>query len=361
MPFQPFVVAPVVLGVVLVVAGTAKLRDRRATLSAAVALRLPPALRARWVGIGLPVAELGVACGVCAPWLPVVRGTAVAALGLLVGYTVIVGRALGFDPRPACPCFGRLGEDLVSVRTFVRNIVLVALAVVLLLWSFAGHTVPDALAAFSRGDVLWAIGVLLAVAVAVLVAGGSPRPHDPSPAASRPAPARAPADADAARSPDESPAPGADDGADLDYIRGPIPEALLIDPAGAPVTLRELARERAQLLVLGNCVCGPTVAAFLRVPEWAETLPAIDVRYVFSGIAPRDEHNARTTGWLDHAGLAWRALGLESSPAAVLLGADGLLAGGPVNGFDALVAFVDEIGAALAEPAPATLRTTASR
>jgi hypothetical protein len=45
---------------------------------------------------------------------------------------------------------------------------------------------------------------------------------------------------------------------------------------------------------------------------------------------------------------ARETLGLDGTPAAVLLGADGLLAGGPVSGRDEVVAFVDEIAGELA-------------
>lgn len=129
-----------------------------------------------------------------------------------------------------------------------------------------------------------------------------------------------------------------------------MPEALLIDPEGTPQTLREMAAQKAQLLVFGNCYCGSTMSAMVQAKKWDEQLPILDVRYVFSGIPPRDEQGQESTGWVDHDGLLWRAFGLGQSLAAVL-GADGMLAEGPVGGFEDVAQFVD-IKDTLAEAPP---------
>jgi len=51
--------------------------------------------------------------------------------------------------------------------------------------------------------------------------------------------------------------------------------------------------------------------------------------------------------------VTWRTFGLVQSPSGVLLGADGLLAGGPVGGNAELAEFLDDIEAALATIPPA--------
>ena len=49
----------------------------------------------------------------------------------------------------------------------------------------------------------------------------------------------------------------------------------------------------------------------------------------------------------------YEALRLRGTPSAVLLGADGMLAGGPVAGHDAISTFVADVEAELAERSPA--------
>lgn len=350
MPLHPLATAPVVLALVLALSAVAKLQDRTATRSSITLLRMPRALQAPWVAVALPVGELVLAVAMLAPWLPVVRLAAGAALILFLLYAAIIARAMTFDPRPSCGCFGRIGDQRVSARTLARNILFVALAVVFVGWAVAGQTVPAALAAFTGADWLWVVATVLVATVAVFVSGGSFGPaarvlhrsaEQPGHEAALPAVAAGTADSTALAGGDEE-----------DYVRSPIPETLLLDPDGSPVSLRQLAKERAQLLVFGNCYCGTTIQALRQVPEWAERLPAIDVKYIYSGVAPRDEMHQETTGWVDHDRIVWRTLGLQRSPAAVLLGADGLLAGGPVGGLEDVTAFVADIAETLAEAPP---------
>ena len=51
----------------------------------------------------------------------------------------------------------------------------------------------------------------------------------------------------------------------------------------------------------------------------------------------------------DPHGYVRESIGEWSTPTAVLLGADGLLAGGPITGVDAIEGFVDDIRATLDE------------
>ena len=53
----------------------------------------------------------------------------------------------------------------------------------------------------------------------------------------------------------------------------------------------------------------------------------------------------------DHGGLATRSLGATGQVAAVLLGADGMLAGGPVHGIEEVRGFVDDIADEIAASA----------
>ena len=97
----------VAVGVVLLVAGTAKLASRTHPFVSTVEVVLGALLV---TGIGG-------------------RWTAAAAAALLAAFTVVVARRLrAHDPEP-CGCFGELSRRPVTARTVVRNVVLLALAV----------------------------------------------------------------------------------------------------------------------------------------------------------------------------------------------------------------------------------------
>ncbi len=335
-----FVLAPLILATVLAVSGWSKTTAVASTESVLRLLKLPNALQQRWVAQALPWGELALAVlVVLAPAGPVAQVAAALTLLLMLAYWAIVARAMTFDPRPTCGCFGEIGDQRITGRTLARNSVLVALGVAHLVWTLAGHSVLGTLTD-GTGPVAWVGGAAVAALVTWFVSG-------------RPAPAphrhEAPTDAVA---PEE-----------LEYVRRPIPPALLTDPFGRNHTLFELARERAQLLIVANCYCGTTATALRAWPDQRARLPEIDVRFVFSGVAPQAVADGTdiTSVWTDHGGVAAQLLGLSGSPAAVLLGTDGLLAGGPVTGNDELEELVEEIawafGAAPAEEAPSEAPT----
>ena len=104
--------ARVVVGVVLLVAGAAKLADRSPG-------NVPPAVP--WLELLLGAL---LVTGVGGRW------TAVPAATLLAAFTVVVVQRLrAHDPAP-CGCFGELSKRPVGYRTLVRNVGLVLLAVV---------------------------------------------------------------------------------------------------------------------------------------------------------------------------------------------------------------------------------------
>jgi hypothetical protein len=52
------------------------------------------------------------------------------AAALIGGFTVLIGVRLAQGRRPPCACFGRMSTRPIGPGTLVRNIVLLALAVV---------------------------------------------------------------------------------------------------------------------------------------------------------------------------------------------------------------------------------------
>ena len=115
-------VAALVLAAVLGWAGVAKLSRPRTTASGFAAMGLPaPDALARAV----PLAEIVVA----ATLVVVPRAGAVAALVLLVAFTVVLARALRAGSSVSCGCFGTSGRAPVSFVELVRNGLLVVAAV----------------------------------------------------------------------------------------------------------------------------------------------------------------------------------------------------------------------------------------
>jgi len=117
------------LAAIFVVAAVSKLADRRGVAEAAGGLGVPPAMVGP-VAVLLPVVELAVAAML--PWSATAVAGAAAALFLLVLFTCLVVLNLSRGTRPACHCFGQVGDAPIGVGTVVRNLVLMAMAVVVL-------------------------------------------------------------------------------------------------------------------------------------------------------------------------------------------------------------------------------------
>lgn len=120
--------AAVVLAVVFAWAAVAKLTARRETTWSFRGLRLPAA---PMLAIAVPLAELGVAVGLCvAP-----ASVAWVALALVLAFTFVIARAVAAGSTVTCACFGagpsRVDEQRpVSVVELVRNAGLGGLAIV---------------------------------------------------------------------------------------------------------------------------------------------------------------------------------------------------------------------------------------
>lgn len=317
MPDEPVAVLVVVLTLacVLLTSGTAKLRDRRATRDAFDALRVPAVLPADASATALPWVEIALAALLLvAPhgWLVPV---AVVVLLLMTVYTWLVARALTFDEPVTCSCFGSLGRHDVDGWTLGRNVLLVILAGLTTWFAADGDSTPSAFGSLDTGGWWTLASAAAAAAVAVLAVGG---PSTPA-------------------------APMADEL--LDYERQPIPYGVLDLGDGRSATLTELATTQARLLVVLNPGCRPCVRTAARLDDWAAQLqPAVGVLAIYP-------HEHGPGDGLGHApelaavepDLNVRRVFAVGTPAAVLLGADGLLAGGPVTGEDEVSEFVEDV------------------
>lgn len=325
-PLAALVVA-LTLAVVLLTSGVAKLRDPVATRDAFDALRVPRVVPRDAAATALPWAEVGLGVLLLAApsgWLVPV---AAAVLLLMLAYTAVIARALGFEEPVTCSCFGSIGRHDVDRTTLARNVLLTALSAVLAWSALAGGSTPGVVGDLDAAA-WWALAATAAAAaVAVLVTGG--------------------AGASPSRVPEEEL---------LDYERQPIPYGVLALPGGGTATLAELAATQARLLVVLNPGCGPCVRTAERLDAWAARLaPAVGVLAVYpdvSSATTAPQHAPELSA--SEPDLNVRRLFSAATPAAVLLGADGFLAGGPVDGEDVIAEFVEDVLAALAEqPDPA--------
>lgn len=333
--------APLALAAVLVLSGLAKLGDPQSTASMIAALRLPRLLRHPGVPRALPVVELVTAALLLTPWRWTYAVGAAVSLALFAAFLLVIARAMTFHPRPTCGCFGTVGDHRVDGRTVTRNVVLLALAVVAAWVAATGAAAGALLTTYDAGDLVWLVMAVVLATVAVLVLGGGTRVASPSPGRRRGhvrgasiTPERAPAATAAA--PDVEPTP--------------IPQGVLLSQSLDVVPLRRLVRERAQLLVLVNCWCGPTFESLERLPRWREALPLLGVQLVHTHRPWVEERLDGAAGvWWDPGSAVYDALRAGPGPAAVLLGTDGLLAGRPVNGVEEIEELVAQLAGA---PAP---------
>ncbi|MFV0463647.1 MAG: MauE/DoxX family redox-associated membrane protein [Nostocoides sp.] len=332
-----FALAPLILASVLGLSGAAKLRDATSTRSVIRLLRLPRILDHQWVAQALPVAEFVLALGLLMPISALFLPASVATAVLMGCYLAIVARAMRFDPRPSCGCFGRIGDQRINRRTLIRNILLALLSGVSLVVAARGETFWSLLADGGSQARWWLLGAIIGATVAVLVLGHGSEPRvTPPPAA---------ATASVVQDPEE-------------YIRVPTPLTTVANRQGEVRNLVELSASQPALLVMTNCFCGATGDVVDALPRWREALPALRVDYVttipFADHEGRGRGRAPDDGWYDHQSASWQALAARHSPAAVLLGADGLLAGGPVSGLTDIEDFVEEIAEAMEDFPSAT-------
>lgn len=342
------VLAPLALTIVFALSGVAKLRHPGSTQSVTRLLRLPRFIQHRWFAIALPVGELILAAMLLVPVHVVFVLAAGAALILCLAYWVVVARAMTFSPRPSCGCFGRIGDQRITGRTLVRNTLLVAVAAIAGAMALSGETVISAL----DGEALWWIlGACAAVALALLIgaqpAGAPGGPVVPgvltgtvrsehTPALT--VPGRTPE----ATVPEAAPAVEFDDRAAV-----PIPPSTVQRPDGSVTSLYELAMAKPQLLIGVDCACPATTAAAERFAGWSDSLPEVDVQ-VLTPLPTAITSSVISVPFgrdplYDHQRLSWRRLGMESSPAAVLLGADGAVLTKPISGVEEIDLLVADI------------------
>lgn len=350
--------APVLLTFTLLVSGLAKLGARQGTEEAMTSLRLPLRPLHRTIASVLPVAEIVLALGLWLPSVPLQTMVAVLIAALMVAYLIIIGRALTFDELVECSCFGSIASPTVSKATLGRNLLLAACGVLTVVAASSG-ALTAALVQTPLLLVNMGIALLLAIALTVLTLGGTSGTSGTSGTGGASGTGGEGGTAGAGGTAGE----GVEEDELLDYERTRTPAAVLQQPGGRLITLTQLTAQRAALLIFVSEGCGPCERVLDQAEGWISALsPVLQVRFVFS--RPVDQLRERTTARVGEHAMhdlqftARSALGGRTAPSAVLLGADGQLAGGPVDGGSAVIDFVEEIQEQLAStqnepPSPA--------
>ncbi len=315
-----------VLSGVLGWSGVAKLREPDSTAAAMRQLRVPFPLAGRAVQVAVPWVELGLAMAL------LVFGGWWLRLGWLAGvllfacYLGLVAAALRRGSDVDCNCFGS-GSAPVDRWTLARNLLLVSAGVLGLIGSFQDSRPLVARGIGAPGQYWVSLGVSLVVVALVAVLVWAQRP--------RLAPAEAP----------EQNSVDSELAGDDDYVRQPIPASVVEREPGRPMMLASLAAQRAVLLLSVSVTCGSCAAVLDRVPDYIDRLPALDIVLLMSdrGLAAGLPEQIRDRVAVDVAQSTSTALQLRYVPSAVILGVDGLLAGGPVQGADEVMELVEDV------------------
>ena len=328
---SPLILATLLTAAVLLLSGVAKLREPQATRDAFSSLRLPGALARLGAPAVLPWAELALAAGLLLlPGAPAVVVAVIVVL-LMLTYAALIARALGFPEPVDCSCFGTLGAGRVTRLTLTRNILLVMTSGLATLdLARADGSVVQRLVGADRHTWEWlGMSAIAAVLAAIIFdRGGESETVDQ-----------------------------ALDGDD-EYVRLPIPYGSLEKPDGQMVSLKTMVTTQARLLAFLNESCGPCVRAQTFLAPFAEANPEVGVVGIYREWANRDAIPQDVDWYIDNEGSLMQAFGVHGTPAAILLGADGLTAGGPVRGEEAIQQFLDDIAAELAEQRAAAVEVS---
>lgn len=311
-------VARLLLAGVFVVSGVAKLRDRKGSRTAVQDFGVPRALVGP-VAAGLPFLELA-----CAALLlladPAATAGLVLALAMLVAFTVAIVASLLRGRRVDCHCFGQIGAASIGWPTVARNGVLLVVVGVALSGAGGLGSVPATLADYSGAEL--AVGTVLALLAGTVLALGLVVRTLMGRYGSVLLRLEA-----------------------LEQATGTAPPKLappfaLPDLDGQVVVLDEvLAEGRPTLVAFISPTCALCEELLPDFEQWQQDAEhPLSVLVLSTGTEAdnRKKLDGREVRVLLHDGAVARDYDMQGTPAAYLLGADGLLAGPTAYGVDAL-------------------------
>lgn len=325
MPVALSIAIPLVLAAVLIASGVAKFRTPD-NLQGWRELGVPTALRKDWLRRVHPWAELllGGAVTLLGGWLGLLA--ALVAVALMVGYTILVARVVARSENTSCACFG--ARKRVTRVTLVRNVwlTLLAIATAAVIW-----TTPLFGGALAAGipQLAWlvALAVTGVTTALVLWPDGAAEATNTTPAPATLALA------------------GSQEDDDLDYVRTRTPAVPVTQADGTVVNLRTLAARKPILLLAVSSMCGACEVIVDQRAEFRALLPEVDVRLLLAEPAGLSPWTEREEPQSLHDVEDYVAASIEDwgTPTAVLLGADGMLAAGPITGDLGVMRLVDDI------------------
>src|SRR5215212_7760974 len=335
--------ARLLLAIVFVVAGVAKLADRAGSRQAVVDFGVPTPL-AGPLGVLLPLAELAVAAALLlastAWW------GAVGALVLLFIFVTGIGANLARGRRPVCHCFGQLSSEPADWNTLARNGVLAAVAG-FIVWRGYGGAGPSALGLLASPSAPIIAGVIFGLAMLGLIVaqflwnllGQNGRLLMRVEALERQFGAGS------------SVTPPPDDVPSEPLPRLPVgqtaPDFELQGLRGVVVTLATLrAAEKPVMLLFTDPDCGPCTAMLPEIRRWQKeydeelTISLVSRGTVEANRAKSTEHGLRGLLLQDDWEVS-EAYGVESTPSAVLVTPEGTIGSPVLEGADSISAFVE--------------------
>jgi uncharacterized membrane protein YphA (DoxX/SURF4 family)/peroxiredoxin len=312
------VIARLGLAAVLIVAGAAKLTDRRGTRQALADFDVPPRLIDPFV-LFLPLAELAAATALVFP--TTARWGAAGSLLLLALFVVGLTRVLRRGEAPDCHCFGQLHSKPASRATVARNVVLALPAAYVALIG-PGPSLGSWVASTNASD-LWLIATSTLAALTATTSVLLWRENHRLGSTDRPA-AAAPR-----------------------QIGALAPQFSLPSAAGRVVSLHDLLADgRACVLTFVSPGCGPCWQILPELARWHHTVTG---RLALLTLVARVEamqaealahQHSLTDVLIDEQATVMHAYGVNATPSAILVASDGTVRSTPVAGRVAIEALI---------------------
>lgn len=336
------VLARLILAGVLILAALTKLGDRPGSRQALTDFGVPPSLVASLATM-LPLVELGAGLAL----VPVASAWwgALAALVLFTVFLAAIGYQLARGRRPDCHCFGQLHSAPIGWTTVVRNLVLAALAGVIV--ARPGRDPGPSVLALLDG-VTPVVGLSLGLAVVAVIAAAvngwllTNLVQQNGRLLLR-------LDALEARLP-ASPGSGAESApvpAPSRSIGLPAPAFTLPSLGGASVTLDQLRSNGTPLLLLFmDPGCGPCEGLLPEVSRWQrEHADRLGVAIISRGTRQRNEGKFARAGigrvLLQEGDEVSTQYSTEATPSAIVVDGAGRIASPVAAGADAIRRLVE--------------------
>ncbi|MFW0110686.1 MauE/DoxX family redox-associated membrane protein [Rothia sp. P13129] len=340
----PLVLCSLTVVAVLVISGIAKAKEPQSTATALVNLKLDSWLPLKFIAKTLPWVELFLAA-----WILVVPGP-IGALGAFVAvilfavYWVVIARAVVTGNTASCQCFGSGSQAPISVFTLGRNTALFGAAMGALVGAVqTGNSALVQFFSLNSEGWLWIFSAVVLSSTLWFIYRSENVPASPTVGRSDSL-----EDSSALESYLQE-----YDGVEAEYVRLPIPFGTLENSDGFQVNVREFASSQARILLWVSPGCGPCQGLLEQIDDWQEQLlPLVKIHPIVSehDLIPYLGLSDTFEPLVDPQHQFQPAFGW-GSPMAVALGADGLVAGGPVRGQQDIEQFFADIIAQLAEPA----------